>query len=149
MHTIRALLTPARRRVVRHYLEMVLAMLAGMMVLGPLESWLLGAGWADLRAAPESDAVVMATNMTAAMVAWMLWRRHSRTATLRMAAVMYASFLVLLPLLWIGVLSDGAFLALGHVLMFLAMAAVMLRHVEEYAGIPQPSTPPAPPTVVR
>lgn len=138
VHTIQTLPRPARRRFARHYLEMALAMLVGMSLLGPLESWLLGAGWDDLRAAPEFDALMMATNMTVAMVAWMLWRRHSGSATVRMAAAMYASFLLLLPLLWLGFLSTGAFLTSGHVLMFLAMAAVMLCHVEEYAGFTHP-----------
>lgn len=109
MHTIRPLPRPARHRLARHYLEMALAMLVGMSLLGPLEPWLLGAGWVDLRAAPEFDALVMAINMTLAMVAWSLWRRH------------------------IGLLT-GAFLTSGQVLMFLAMAAVMLRHVKEYAS---------------
>ncbi|MEV4196735.1 DJ-1/PfpI family protein [Micromonospora globbae] len=135
---IRALPRPARRRFVRHYLEMALAMLVGMSLLGPLESWLLGTGWDDLRAAPEFDAMMMATNMTVAMVAWMLWRRHSGSATGKMAAAMYAAFLLPLPLLWLGTLSTGAFLTSGHVLMFVAMAAVMLCHVEEYAGHPHP-----------
>jgi hypothetical protein len=125
----------ALRRFVRHYLEMVVAMLVGMAVLGPVESWVLDPiGWADLRAVPEADALVMATNMTVAMVAWMRFRGHGWSPTTEMAAVMYLSFLVLLPLLWVGLLSDGGFMALGHVLMFTAMAAVMLRRPDEYTG---------------
>jgi hypothetical protein len=43
----------ALRRLVRHDLEMVVAMVAGMMVLGPAESVLLNqVGWAELHAHP-------------------------------------------------------------------------------------------------
>jgi hypothetical protein len=47
-------------------------MIAGMIVLGPLESLLLNPiGWAELRAQPEVNALVMATNMTIPMAVWM------------------------------------------------------------------------------
>ena len=85
------------RRFTRHYLGMVVAMLLGMAVLGPLESALLDPlGWQSVRAVPELDALVMATNMTAAMVAWMRYRGHSRAATGLMATAMYLPFVVLL-----------------------------------------------------
>jgi putative intracellular protease/amidase len=67
----------AAGRLVRHYLEMVLAMVAGMVVLGRAESVLLDPfGWAGLRGQPEIHTLVMATNMTVAMVAWMRLRGH-------------------------------------------------------------------------
>ena len=123
------------RRLVRHYLEMVVAMVVGMMVLGPAESVLLDpVGWAELRAHPEIRALVMATNMTVAMVAWMRLRGHGWAATAEMAVAMYLSFLVLFPPLWLGVLSAAGLMALGHVLMLLAMAAVLLRRRTEYSG---------------
>ncbi|MGK5559426.1 hypothetical protein ACSNOI_48335, partial [Actinomadura kijaniata] len=50
-----------------------------------------------------------------------------------MCAAMYASFAVLFPLLWAGLLDGGAVMMLGHVLMFPAMLAVMLRRPEEYS----------------
>jgi putative intracellular protease/amidase len=125
----------ALRRLVHHYLEMVLAMVAGMVVLGRAESVLLDPfGWAGLRAQPEIHTLVMATNMTVAMVAWMRLRGHGWAATAEMAVAMYASFVVLFPPLWLGVLSPMGLMVLGHVLMFLAMAAVMLGRSDEYAG---------------
>jgi hypothetical protein len=54
MTTLTTLRGPVLRRLLRHYLEMVLAMIAGMVVLGTLESVLLNPiGWAELRAQPE------------------------------------------------------------------------------------------------
>jgi hypothetical protein len=91
-------------------------------------------GWAGLRAQPEIHTLVMATNMTVAMVAWMRLRGHGWAATAEMAVAMYASFVVLFPPLWLGVLSPMGLMVLGHVLMFLAMAAVMLGRSDEYAG---------------
>jgi hypothetical protein len=122
-------------RFTRHYLEMVVAMLLGMAVLGPLESALLDPlGWQSVRAVPELDALVMATNMTAAMVAWMRYRGHSRAATGLMAAAMYLPFVVLLAPLWLGALSPTGMLVGGHVLMLPAMAGAMLLRREEYTG---------------
>jgi hypothetical protein len=133
-----AALTPNRAGVwafVRHYLEMVVAMMLGMMVLGPLESVLLDPlGWQSVRDVPELSALVMATNMNVTMVAWMIYRGHSRTATAVMAAAMYLSFLVFFPLLWAGVLSGEAVLAAGHMVMLPAMAGAMLLHRNEYTG---------------
>ncbi|MBC8991593.1 hypothetical protein H9X95_15690, partial [Micromonospora chalcea] len=56
----------------RHLAAMVVAMLAGMVLLGPL--WRVGAdvlGGAAVLARPDVGALVMATNMAAGMAAWM------------------------------------------------------------------------------
>jgi hypothetical protein len=119
----------------RHYLEMVVAMLLGMAILGPLESALLNpVGWQSLRSVPELNALVMATNMTAAMVAWMRYRGHGPAATTLMATAMYLSFVVLFPLLWLGVVSPSGVLVGGHLLMLPAMAAAMLLRRDRYTG---------------
>ena len=57
-------------RFVLHYLEMVVAMVVGMMALAPLwpDAWL---------ARGDLHAVAMAVNMTVAMAAWMAIRRHA------------------------------------------------------------------------
>lgn len=125
---------------VRHYLEMVVAMVLGMVVLGPLEklvldaaggSWLLDS-WLLNR--PEVVTLIMATNMTIAMVGWMRYRGHGWAANLEMAAAMYLPFIVLFPPLWLGLLSHGGLMLVGHVLMLGAMAAAMLWRPAEYAG---------------
>jgi hypothetical protein len=124
---------PALRRFVRHYLEIVVATVAGMVVLGPAESKLLNAiGWAELLARFETYALVMATNMTVAAAAWMRFRRHGWAAIAELAVAMYAPFLVLFPPLWLGVLSATGLMVLGHLLMLFAIAAVMLRRRDEY-----------------
>jgi hypothetical protein len=120
---------------VRHYLEMVVAMMLGMMVLGPLESALLDPlNWESVLAVAELEALVMATNMTVAMVAWMRFRGHGWAANAQMAAVMYLSFVVLFPLMWLDAISADGMLVGGHVLMLIAMAGTMLLRRDEYAG---------------
>jgi hypothetical protein len=133
MTTRTTLRRPALRRFVGHYLGIVVAAVAGMVVLGPAESVLLNPiGWAQLLAHPETYTLVMATNMTVAVAAWMRFRRHGWAAIAEMAVAMYAPFLVLFPPLWLGVLSVTGLMVLGHVLMLLAIAGVMLRPRDEY-----------------
>lgn len=106
-----------------HYLQMLVAMVLGMVVLGML--------WPSF-AIVEVNALVMATNMTVGMTAWMLWRRHGIAAVAEMAAAMYLPFVLLFPPLWLGWLSaDGLFMA-GHVLMLPAMVLAMLLRPAEY-----------------
>jgi hypothetical protein len=124
---------PALRRLVRHYLEIVVAAVAGMMLLGPAESVLLNPlGWAGLLAHPETYTLVMATNMTVAMAAWMRFRGHGWATIAEMAVAMYAPFVMLFPPLWLGMLSATGLMVLGHVLMLLAIATAMLRRRDEY-----------------
>jgi predicted ABC-type exoprotein transport system permease subunit len=108
------------------YLQMLAAMIAGMVVLGPL-STLLGDG-----ARAEVQALLMATWMTAGMAAWMAWRRHSWSGILEMGLAMYLAFVVLFPLHWLGRLSADGLVLVGHVLMLPAMVVAMLRRREEY-----------------
>jgi hypothetical protein len=133
MTTRTTLRRPALRRFVGHYLEIVVAAVAGMVVLGPAESMLLNSiGWAELVANLEAATLVMATNMAVAVAAWMRLRGHGWAAVAEMAVAMYAPFLVLFPPLWLGVLSATGLMVLGHVLMLFAIAAVMLRRRDEY-----------------
>jgi hypothetical protein len=133
MTTNTTLRRPTLRRLVRHYLEIVMATVAGMVVLGPAASMLLNSlGWAGLLAHPETHVLVMATNMTIAMAAWMRFRRHGWAAIAEMAVAMYAPFILLFPPLWLGVLSATGLLVLGHLLMLLAIAAAMLRRRDQY-----------------
>ena len=81
MHRLRPALT---RPFARHYAEMVVAMYAGMLVLGlPL----------DLLVGDTSHTVAlldMAVVMTVPMVAWMRWRHgHGWRPCLEMAASMF------------------------------------------------------------
>jgi hypothetical protein len=125
----------ALRRFLRHYLEMIMAMVVGMVVLGVAEAMLLDrVGGAETPARPETDALIMATNMIVPMAAWMRFRGHRWGAIAEMAVAMYLPFVVLFTPLWLGVLSPTGLMVLGHVLMLFAMAAVMWRRRDEYAS---------------
>ena len=116
------------RHVVRHYLEMVVAMLLGMAVLGPVWSLV----WPGLSAHTAADALVMATDMAIGMGAWMRFRGHSWPAIAAMSAAMYLPFVVLLVPFWAGLITGGTLLAAGHLLMLPAMALAMLFRRSEY-----------------
>jgi hypothetical protein len=72
---------PLRRHLIRHYIEMVLAMAAGMAVYGML--FRRGIAWTGYR-----DEIVMAAFMTVPMVALMRYRRHTWRQAAEMAAAM-------------------------------------------------------------
>jgi len=124
-----------RWRFARHYLEMVVAMLVGMSVLGPLESALLDPlGWQSVRAVPELDGLVMATNTTAATVAWTGYRGHSRAAPGLMVGSQVPAVRRALRAAVAGAVSPTGMLVGGHVLMLPAMAGAMLLRRDEYTG---------------
>jgi flagellar biosynthetic protein FliP len=114
---------------VRHYLEMVVAMLVGMVVFGRLEQ--LAVPGLHLRT--DLDVLVMATNMAIGMGAWMRFRGHSWRGIAEMSASMYLPFAALLVPYWTGAISGSALMTWGHALMLPAMAAVMLLRPLEYA----------------
>lgn len=107
---------------VRHYLEMVVAMLVGMAALGALE----GLVWPHLNDRTDVMVLVMATNMAVAMSAWMWFRGHSTIAVAEMAGAMYLPFLVLLVPYWAGAISGYAVTTWGHLLMLVTMALPMV-----------------------
>ena len=121
------------RHFLRHYLEMVVAMLLGMAVLG-LPLYAVGTGWHEL--AIESPAIGflgMATSMTVPMVGWMIYRGHGRRANMEMSASMFVPTFAVITLTWADVVTDtGALMTIEHVAMFVAMAAVMLLRPAEY-----------------
>ena len=127
----------AALRFLRHYLEMVLVMLAGMVVLGAplaLLAAALGAGPSELsREAPAVLLLGMGFSMTAPMVWWMRRRGHSWAATREMAGAMIAPTLAVVSLLAFGVDDIGDLLGIQHVAMFPSMLAVMLLRRQEYA----------------
>ncbi|RSM41207.1 hypothetical protein DMA12_24695 [Amycolatopsis balhimycina DSM 5908] len=108
-----------------HYAEMVAAMIIGMVALGPLwpSAWLERA---------DVGALVMATDMTVAMVLAMALRRHAWPRIAEMAAAMYLPFVALLVPYWLGALSGTALMVAGHVLMFPLMLAAMVWRRAEY-----------------
>ena len=127
-HEATSVRRPSALRFARHALEMVIAMLVGMMVLGPVWSF----AWPELDQNITASVLVMATNMSIGMAVWMRIRGHGAASIAEMCAAMYLPFLVLLPFNWAGVLSDMALMTAGHVLMVPAMLVAMLRRRTEY-----------------
>jgi hypothetical protein len=116
-------------RFVRHYLEMVAAMMVGMA---------LGAASHLVVDGPDRTSVQlveMALWMTVPMVAWMRIRGHGWRACNEMAAAMLVPAAGALALFLTGVMTDGdALFMLEHTVMFTAMLVVMLLRREEYSG---------------
>ncbi|MGY1670254.1 hypothetical protein [Geodermatophilus sp. SYSU D00710] len=117
-----------------HFLEMVVAMAVGMVALHPVWNLVLDAvGAPGLMSNPYTGALIMATNMTVAMSAWMKVRGHRWRPIAEMGTAMYLPFLVLFVPLALGLIGTGALMIWGHVLMLPAMAAAMLLRPHEYA----------------
>jgi hypothetical protein len=123
------------RLFLRHYLEMVVVMVIGMAAFGALESWLLaGITHSAILERPDIESLVMATNMTLPMAAWMRFRGHAWPPILEMSAAMYLPFTILFIPLWMGLISGSTLMAAGHALMLLAMAVAMLWRRAEYTS---------------
>jgi hypothetical protein len=131
--------TVLTRAFARHYLEMVIAMFAGMVVLGLPAGLALKAvdsGWAELRDdAPAAMLGLMAITMTLPMSAWMYRRGHGWRPNLEMAASMIVPTLGVIGLLGAGALTDtDTLLVVEHVVMLAGMFVVMALRPEEYSG---------------
>ena len=117
----------------RHLLEMVVAMMAGMMVLG-VAVGILGepAGEVDLLV----EYGVMGAFMAAPMVGWMRFRGHPWRDGGEMTAAMLVPMLAPVALVEMGVavpgLSGGSLLMLSHVAMIGGMVALMLYRFDRY-----------------
>jgi hypothetical protein len=123
------------RKFALHYLEMVVAMLLGMVVLGPLEGLAFDAlGWAAVTDRTDVTAVTMAANMTVAMAGWMRFRGHTWRPIVEMSTAMVVPFLVMLVPLWLGAITESTLWVWGHVLMLVGMLAAMLLRPDEYTG---------------
>jgi hypothetical protein len=123
---------------IRHYIEMVVVMFAGMIVLGlPGEAALkaIGSGTSELRNdAPSIVFLGMMTTMTVPMVAWMRYRGHRWQPTLEMSASMVIPTLAAIALLGAGAASFGTLMGLEHIAMLLGMLVAMLLRGDEYTS---------------
>ena len=125
------------RNFVRHFLEMVAAMVAGMVVLGlPAEAALRAAGTSTSQLQVDAPALVllgMAFTMTVPMVAWMRHRGHDWRLLLEMAAAMFVPTFAVIGLMAAGILEDfGTLLAIEHEAMLVSMLAAMLLRRADY-----------------
>ena len=127
------------RHFIRHYAEMVTAMVVGMVVLGLPAELLLqaaGSGADELeRSAPAVLLLGIAVIMTVPMVGWMAYRGHGRRANAEMAASMLVPGVGVIALLAAGVVTDvGDLIVLEHVVMLPSMLGVMLLRRDEYTS---------------
>jgi hypothetical protein len=132
-------MSAATKHFVRHYAEMVVAMLLGMGVLGIPAGWVMGAfgtSWSQLHTdAPALMLLGMAVTMTVPMFAWMRYRGHGWQASTEMSAAMFIPTFGVIALLGGGLVEDiGALLVIEHVAMLLSMVAAMLLRPAEYTG---------------
>ena len=123
-------------RFARHLLEMVLAMMAGMAVLG-VAIGVLGEppGYAN----PLVEYGLMGASMAAPMVGWMRYRGHSWSDGLEMTVAMLAPMFALVLPVELGVaryvpgLSEGSLMVLSHVAMIAGMVVLMIYRFDHYA----------------
>ena len=116
-------------RFLLHFAEMMLAMGLGMMLIHPL--WSLVVPGLDDR--PGPDTLLMGVDMAIGMGLWMRVRGHDWRMITEMSAAMVGPFVVLLVPYVAGALSADAYSALGHLLMVVAMLAIMLVRRHHYS----------------
>jgi hypothetical protein len=116
------------RHFIRHYIEMLVAMALGMVVLGVPAAGLLEAAGTGVH------LLGMAVTMTVPMVAWMRYRGHGWAASNEMALSMFIPTFAVIGMLWTGLVTDfDALMTLEHALMLPAMLLAMLMRREEYS----------------
>jgi uncharacterized membrane protein YhaH (DUF805 family) len=124
----------SRRAFARHFGEMVLAMLLGMVVLGGLAELLFAAFGSSLSdQSGGAQVMLMGVNMTVPMVIWMSYRGHAVARNAEMAMLMIVPSVAAAVLAWAGVLESAAALGVQHAVMIPAMLGVMLWRYEEYS----------------
>jgi hypothetical protein len=123
------------KRFLWHYVEMIIAMVVGMLVLGLARAGLLGLLDVKLSSTtqPELAALLMAFDMSVGMVVWMRYRGHGWASTMEMVAVMFAPVVLFAPFTLAGLMSGHALMMVMHIAMLPLMLAVMLRRRAEYS----------------
>ncbi len=133
-----------------HFLEMLLAMMAGMPIFSLVRSLIPASSSvaAAFKAGTISYSIAMTVFMTVPMVAWMIVRGHGWRHSLEMAFAMCAPVAAIIVLRLLGV--DAPWLGnASHAGMFLGMLGIMLYRRAEYttghaahhhAGSPQTET---------
>ena len=123
-------------RFTRHAVEMLLAMLIGMMLRGGLFRLILAVAGTDYSAvkndAPEVPALVMAFNMALPMALWMRYRGHSGARSVEMGAAMFAPGLFAVALMELALIETGAVCGVECAVMIPAMFILMLYRRKDY-----------------
>src|SRR5687768_2978512 len=108
------------RPLARHYVEMLVAMFVGMLVLSGLRA--LTGLTVPVQEQPGAWYTLMAFDMSIGMAAWMRYGGHGWAGTLEMCAAMFFP-VALLPFVWAGLMGTMAFMTVAHVIMPVAMLA--------------------------
>jgi peptidoglycan biosynthesis protein MviN/MurJ (putative lipid II flippase) len=127
------------RTFLRHLLEMTIAMMLGMCILGMafrgIHTAVFGGGFdAAWRQHTELAVFAMTFNMTLPMVLWMHHRGHTWERCGEMASAMFLLALAVLVPFWAGAISAAVVLPLEMALMLPAMIGVMAIRYDEYAA---------------
>lgn len=130
----------AERAFARHFVEMLAAMLLGMLVLGGAFAGLLALGGLPPteaeRDAPGLVAAAMTASMTAPMAWWMRHRGMPWPRVVEMSGAMVAVSGALVVVFAAGALSASAMLEAQHGGMIAAMLGAMLLRRGTYAVPP-------------
>jgi deazaflavin-dependent oxidoreductase (nitroreductase family) len=122
------------RPFVRHLVEMIVAMLLGMAVLGAAVSLVFALiGHSNVLHYAGLRGLLMSAYMTVGMALWMRHRGHGWSSVGEMAAAMFVPYVALIGPFAAGSIPAGQFLGAMHVLMLPCMVAVMLHRREEYS----------------
>jgi hypothetical protein len=113
-------------RFLRHFGEMVLAMLLGMAAFDVVT------GAVFIPMGQELSAASMAVAMIVPMVAWMRLRKHTWRLNAEMAAAMIVPTLLLIAGSRLGLLPRTSLMLGTHILMLPAMLGVMLYRWRDY-----------------
>lgn len=115
----------------RHLMEMVVAMIAGMVVLG-VALWVLGDPSGEVNLLVEY--ALMGAFMSAPMVAWMRYRGHAWSDGLEMTAAMLFPMFALVLTVELGVveLTSHSLMMLSHVAMIGGMGVLMIYRWDRY-----------------
>ena len=119
---------------IRHYVEMVAVMFAGMYGLMAPADWLLSAfGTSSDRLSPAMNIFTMALTMTVPMVIWMRYRGHAWRPNVEMAGSMLIPTFAVMGLLSAGVGTSGSLMIPEHAGMLACMLVAMLLRRDEYS----------------
>jgi hypothetical protein len=122
----------SRWRFARHLLEMIAAMMVGMVIFGATVGAL---GDPPGYSNPLVEYGFMGASMSGAMVAWMRFREHAWSGCLEMtAAMLVPMFAVVMPfgLGVVGETSGHALMMLAHVAMIGGMVVLMIYRRDRY-----------------
>jgi hypothetical protein len=130
----RAWLHAPSAQFLRHLIEMIIAMILGMAVLGLLVRTVIAPlGYPDgLRPYPEISALAMTFEMTLPMAAWMLYRGHRRAIVAEMSGAMISPVVAVVALCLAHILPSATAPTIAHLTMYPAMLGAMLYRRTEY-----------------